>query len=461
MPPFRVLHALHDYLPRHQAGSELYVEALAAAQARAGDYPAVLAAEFDPARGHGQVAWRRHQGVPVAEVVNNWHHRTFAETYRPADLGGPLGHVLDAVQPHVLHVHNLLNLSFDLPSLARARGIPVVATLPDYTLVCPSGGQRIHRAEAHVCRTIEPARCARCFPDSPFHQQWRYGRLAARTPAGLAGRVAGALRRHFPGAAGAAQAVLSHTPGTVVTPGEIESRLSAAREALAGIDLAVAPSRRLAGEYGALGLAPDRLIVSDYGFAPLAPARRTEPDGTLRIGYAGTVVWHKGVDVLVAAARLLPRSPIEVRIYGDTGTFPDYSGQLAAEASGLPVRFMGRFAHDEVARVLSEIDVLVVPSRWPENSPLVVHEAFMARVPVIGSAIGGLEDLLDGPHRILVPPSDPAALAGALAALAETPSRLAGMAAAAPAVKSIDQDAREWADRYAAVIARRPLAGAR
>ena len=58
--------------------------------------------------------------------------------------------VLDAVQPHVVHVHSLLNLSFDLPAVARARGVPVVATLHDYSLVCPSGGQRVHRADAHL-----------------------------------------------------------------------------------------------------------------------------------------------------------------------------------------------------------------------------------------------------------------------------------------------------------------------
>ena len=62
------------------------------------------------------------------------------------------------------------------------------------------------------------------------------------------------------------------------------------------------------------------------------------------------------------------------------------------------------------------MDVLVVASRWLENSPLVIHEAFMAGVPVIGTAIGGIVDLLDhGRHGILVPPDDPDALAAALA----------------------------------------------
>ncbi len=125
MPPaIRVLHAIDDYLPRHQAGSEIYVANLCAAQARAGAQPAVMAAEFDPTRAHGQLVWREHAGVPVAEVVNTWQFAWFEHTYTAPELTAALDHVLDMVQPHVLHVHNLLNLSFELPALARARGIP-------------------------------------------------------------------------------------------------------------------------------------------------------------------------------------------------------------------------------------------------------------------------------------------------------------------------------------------------
>jgi threonine dehydrogenase-like Zn-dependent dehydrogenase len=70
------------------------------------------------------------------------------------------------------HVHNLLNLTFDLPMMARRREIAVVATLHDYTLVCASGGQRAHRAEHHRCDVIDVARCARCFCESPSTRRY-------------------------------------------------------------------------------------------------------------------------------------------------------------------------------------------------------------------------------------------------------------------------------------------------
>ena len=451
--PLRVLHALHDYLPRHQAGSEIYVADLCAAQRRAGLQPTVVAAEFDPARTHGQLTWRSHDGVPVAEIANTWQFPTFDGTYADPVLATTLGHVLDIVQPHVLHVHNLLNLSFQLPALARARGIGVAATLHDYTLVCPSGGQRIHRDESHVCHVIDTARCARCFPASPFHTQLRYGQLTRHRPTRAVGRLASAMRRVAPRATTAASVVVRRT-GPALDSEAIDRRLDAARRAFAGFDVVVAPSASLAREYAGLGLPSAAVVVSDYGFVPLAPlSRSASADGRLRIGFAGTLVWHKGADVLIDAVAQLPPDRVDVRIFGDPGVFPDYAASLRQRARGLPVRFMGRFERGDLAAIFAQMDVLVVASRWLENSPLVIHEAFMAGVPVIGAAIGGIVDLLDhGRHGVLVPPDDPHALAVALNALIAAPSRLDEMARSAPPVKSIEQDADEWRERYAAIL---------
>ena len=196
------------------------------------------------------------------------------------------------------------------------------------------------------------------------------------------------------------------------------------------------------------------MIVSDYGFAPLArQPRAADPEGRLRIGFVGTLVWHKGADVLIDAVSRLPGDRVEVRIFGDTGVFPEYAAALRQQARGLPVRFLGRFDHDRAEAIFAQMDVLVVASRWLENSPLVIHEAFMAGVPVVGTAIGGIVDLLDhGRHGILVPPDDPAALAAALREVIDAPSRLQALARNAPQVKSIEQDAEDWSRRYRAII---------
>jgi glycosyltransferase involved in cell wall biosynthesis len=450
-----VLHAIHDFLPRHVAGSEIYAFELCR-ELGSRHHVTVLAAEYDLALPHGHVSWRIVDDVAVVQVVNNWQAASFEETYRSPMMTSRLASVLDAVQPDVVHIHNLLNLSFDLPRLAHARGIPVAATLHDYTLICPSGGQRVHRAEEHICDVIDADRCARCFPDSPVAAQMSLGAIASRTHAPrVVHRLAQGVRRRFPGLVGSAAAVARRAVSSPITAADITHRLAQAREVLDDIDLIVAPSAFLADEYKNFGVDVSKIHVSDNGFVPLAakgPARRPGP---LRIGFVGTIVWHKGVHVLVEAARQLPGDSCEVLIFGDPNVSPDYCSGLIRQASGTPIRFMGPFDRHSVADVYAQFDVLVVPSIWIENSPLVIHEAFMAGVPVVAARIGGIPDLVaDGVNGVLYDPTSSRDLASALRGLIEQPHRLDAFRRARPAVKGIDEDARDWEARYGDLIAR-------
>jgi glycosyltransferase involved in cell wall biosynthesis len=448
----RILHAIHDFLPRHRAGSEIYAFELARELSLGADV-FVLAAEYDPSVPHGTIRWRSCDGLIVIEIVNNWEFDAFHETYKSERINAQLQHVLDATRPDVLHVHNLLNLSFDLPRIAKQRGIATVATLHDYTLVCPSGGQRVHVAESHICDSIDADRCARCFSQSALSRQMR----AAGMRRGAGGRLLDrAGRAAFTIAPVVATSMLKTIGGAEVSAGEIRRRLGYARQVFESIDLFVAPSRSIGEEFCKLGVARDRVHVSDYGFAPPSRCRATGATGCevagderLRIGFVGTLVWHKGVHVLIEAARQL-HGHFEVQIHADPAIFPDYVAELRKAGTGLPVVFRGGFARDRVDDAYQAFDVLVVPSLWPENSPLVIHEAFMRHVPVVASRIGGIPDLVaHGINGLLYEPFDAASLAACLQQLIDDRRLLDSLSERAPAVKSIAQDAREWEERYA------------
>jgi glycosyltransferase involved in cell wall biosynthesis len=455
----RILHAIHDFLPRHQAGSEIYAFDLCQALS-ARHHVTIVCADYDPARIHGAVRWRVCGGLPVAEIVNNWRCASFEDSYRSPAITARIAELMRAVQPDVLHVHSLMNLSFDLPAQARARGIPVVATLHDYTLVCPSGGQRVHRADAHLCRTIDSDRCARCFQESAVYEQVSFARLARATGApALLRRVAVAAARRAPSMTARARRAARRL-SIAVDRADIEARLEHARRACDCVDLFVAPSPSIAAEFERFGVPAAKIRVADYGFKPFdAALRGKEPARPLRNGYVGTLVWHKGVHVVVDAVRALPTDAYELRIFGNPATFPDYVARLRSDAAGLPVRFMGAFPRERLGDVYGQIDVLVVPSLWLENSPLAIHEAFMAGVPVVASRIGGIENLIDdGYNGLLFEPSDAAALAALLGGIIEDPSCLRSLAAAAPRVRTIDQDARDWEAIYAGFSCLAPAA---
>jgi glycosyltransferase involved in cell wall biosynthesis len=450
----RLLHAIHDFLPKHRAGSEIYAYHLCRALSARHDVW-VACAEYDPSLAHGQILRREFEGLPVREIANNWAFADFAESYRAPAIARAFAEILDEARPDVVHFHSLLNLSLELPALARAGGVPSVATLHDFTLVCPSGGQRVHLAERHVCVDIDPDRCRRCFAQTHFHAQMVASRQPPARPPARESRVARFVRKRLPrlrrlsAAPGAANAVRP------VTAADIERRLDKLRDVYDSVALFVAPSSALAADFRRFGMPADKLEVSDYGFAPLSDLRPAAPSERLRIGYVGTLVWHKGVHVLVEAARGLPPDRIEVKLFGNMDYFPDYVASLRSAAAGLPIRFMGAFGDGGAGAIYSEIDVLVVSSLWPENSPLVIHEAFQAGVPVVGARTGGIPGLVThGETGLLYEPTSAEDLAAALRSLADDRGLLRRLAAKPPRVKTIEEDAAEWEARYWRVLER-------
>lgn len=435
----RVLHAIHDYLPSHRSGSEIYAHSLAMALGSRGHDVAVLCAETDLSRKSGDLIERQVDGVRVHEIINNWSSSDFSESYLPRALAGPLRDLLRRIRPDVVHVHNLLNLSFDLPRLARREGAAVVATLHDFTLFCASGGQRLHLAERHVCHDIDFDRCSRCFRDTPFFRLMEAQTASVAVPAWVA-RWFGAPTR----------------PPSI-SPAAFALRFERAARLGSEIELFVSPSRALAVDAIRFGLPADRVEVSGNGlelFEP--PVKSPRSDGPLRIGFIGTLIWHKGTHVLIEALGQLPVDRYLARIHGFLDWNPDYVAQLRRAAHGLPVEFAGGFGPGESARILAELDVVVVPSLWPENAPMVILEAFRAGVPVVAARVGGIPELIsDGVWGATYEPHSAADLASELAKLISDPERLSRYVAALPPVKSIRVDAADWERRYQGAVSRR------
>jgi glycosyltransferase involved in cell wall biosynthesis len=134
---------------------------------------------------------------------------------------------------------------------------------------------------------------------------------------------------------------------------------------------------------------------------------------------------EKRLDVLIAAApTILAKYPdAEFWIAGD-GTCRDQLVTLARDLGVFPrFRFLGH--REDVAALLSEADLFVLPSR-SEAFPNAVTEAMAAGLPVVATAVGGIPELVtDGQTGRLVPTGDPMALARALLDLLEAPMHAA------------------------------------
>lgn len=136
-----------------------------------------------------------------------------------------------------------------------------------------------------------------------------------------------------------------------------------------------------------------------------------------RVGFVGRLDPVKRVGDLITAVAMLEASAFTLDIWGSGSELDKLLLHKGLE-SGRP-RFMFHGAVLDVRQAYAAIDVLVLPS-YAEGFGLVLIEAMTAGVPVIGTNVDGIREVIrDGETGLLVPPRDPPALAAAIKRLAE------------------------------------------
>ncbi len=419
----RVAYVVQWFLPRHTAGTEVYTYQLASALASQHQVSIYCREE-----GHPEARFYEeeddYQGLPVHRVYYNPPAsllrplaKAMARFHNPT-IAASFARYLRSLRPDVVHFHHLVKLSGSLIGAAQELGIPTVVTLHDYWFLCHNG--QLLRPGEVVC--TGPA------------GGWRCG-VCAEVPGGT---------------------IVRRALAPFISP-LMAYRTRALRRALERADAIISPSAYLADVFVQHGLPRERILVSDNGIdLSWRPLVRRRSRATLRVGYIGTLARHKGVHLLVAAFRDLGLANVTLDIYGDPETDPAYTAEVQHLAIERRVRFLGPFPHREIARVLSAVDLLVVPSLWPENSPLTIHEARAARVPVLAADIGGMTELVrEGRAGWLFRAGDVSDLRQRLHWILSHPASLSQVRQQTRPVKSIAENAAELVALYERLIAAR------
>jgi len=242
--------------------------------------------------------------------------------------------------------------------------------------------------------------------------------------------------------------------------------------ALRTSDQVVAISSYTAREIAELVPVPVRVIPYGLGFAESLPggtAARRSTDGTFQILYVGNLIPRKGVRYLIDALhRLASTIPAKLLILGEGTDRAKLEAQVHELGLDGRVEMPGRVPEPDLHRAFHEASVLVLPSIVDQRGDteglgVVLLEALSYRVPVIGSAIGGITDIIgDGETGLLVPPEDPTAIAKAIERIATDPA-FAKRLAEAGSRRVREQFGWEaiiaaWQECYAAALRKNPRA---
>jgi len=122
-------------------------------------------------------------------------------------------------------------------------------------------------------------------------------------------------------------------------------------------------------------------------------SRKYSRNDKITFSYCGGFSPHKGVHLLLKAFLDLNPTNAELKLQGSAFYEKDYLQHLQEIAGGdRRIQFCGSYSEEQVGDVMNAADVLVIPSLWYENYPLVLHEALACNVPVVSSNIGGMAE---------------------------------------------------------------------
>ncbi len=429
---------VHCFFPTHFYGTETYTLQLATRLREAGLDVFVVSAIFPGEPGQSTLVERYEvEGIPVLSFDKNVIPNTrIKDTYYQEAMRVPLRTLLLEEKPDLIHVTHLVNHTAVLLEVAKELGIPCVATFTDFFGFCYNN--KLEGADGELCAGPSSSRrnCMAC------HLKAVAGQPAVTKPVQWAARV---------GANPLGALVLDKARKlNAYRHGEVDGLVEDLRQrpdilaaCYAHYQAAIAPTRFLEQAYRRNGFTKP-MTRSWFGVDfDRRPKTARTPENPVVFGFIGQLAPHKGTDLLIEAFNRLPAGRAELHIYGPADQDPAFMKRLEALAKGRAVSFLGTFEQHRTRAVLDTFDLLVIPSRWYENSPLVLLNALASHTPVLVSDVEGLTEFIEeGVNGYAFERGDVGSISACLRRFIDDPMLATRMSA----VTSYERDTKATAD---------------
>jgi glycosyltransferase involved in cell wall biosynthesis len=450
----RILLTVHQFVPEYFAGTEVLTFETAKELRRLGHEVSVFTGSpaSKPMADQERFDSYVYQGIHV----ERFHHDFVAlgdqtnvqeAEYRNLFLGEHFRAFVMRTKPDIVHFFHLARLSASVVEICWRLNIPMVMTPTDFWFVCPTVLLWLPNHSMCPGPRWGGANCLRHIAEL-HHPELLKAMVKRSSTWRVALKMLGV--RHG----------LFKNQWYVPTVRAFSQRHPYLREQINRMDQVMVPTRLMGKILKRHGLKQQKIRYAPYGMN-LENLQRTghrEASDSLRVGYIGTLWEHKGAHILIKAMTSLDSSvKIELKIYGDQEQYPDYVKRIK-ELAGTDsrIRFCGTFPNQEIAGVFSSLDVLVVPSLWYENTPLVIYTAQALGCPVIVSDLDGMTEAIHhGENGLIFQPGNASELAQAMLKLYKNRNLLEEMSRRARMPTSKQEYALQIESAYREILASR------
>jgi len=444
----KILQVLHSFFPHARGGVQTYTYWLA--QELQKNHSVSV---FCRGRGFWDKQFsaqdEAYRGLPIHRVYDNQRSQ-ISLALKNKLLEDEFHRYIEEIKPDVVHFQHLAWLSPGLVEIVKKINIPGVLTLHDCWFLCPR--IQLLRKDGSLCSGPNRGReCEACEDALPLEVTQRFTEDIGNVS------LARHLKRFVPAfLKNMAKAYYASRCKSELykTADFFKGRYESLQKISKSIDLFISPSIFLKELYTAQGFSPEGIVYMPHGLKLFLPHKSEGVAGVLRFAFIGGVERHKGTHVLLDAFNKISDPGVELYIYGKSD--PKYRAFLARLKKNPNVYFKGDFNSQDIAHVLSKIDVLVIPSICSEAFSLVAHEAFISKIPVIASNIGALPEVVK--HRengLLFEPNDADDLHEKMMMLIDNKKLVQRLKEGIPEIKGIEEHAAELCSLYQALISRR------
>lgn len=452
MKPLKILLPVHVFFPDHFYGTETYTLELAQSLKSMGHHPTILTSILYGEKSPGGDRFTyEYAGLTVDCIDQNTQPLThFRQLYSRPDFYPVLKDIIAQRQPDIIHVTHLMGHTPVLLEVIRDMKIPVVATLTDFYGICPNS--KLIAFDGSPC-TGPNRRSTNCL--SCYIREHEYEFTA---PKRLADMIRNDKTLPWVSSLLPYLTMLGRFARFRPIIQDAIGRTEHVRKLYDIYACMVTPTDLLHDAYTRNRFYPEKLRKINFGIdLDMVKEYRhamTEVPTAIRFGYIGQITSHKGVDLLIRAFAGLTGRPASLSIYGPRDQDPGYMAELNRLADGREtVLFKDTFPKDRLGQVLSEIDVLVIPSRWYENSPLVLLYALATRTSVIVTDMKGMSEFVkDGFNGFTFQKDDAGQLGRIMQRMVDQPEMLMVLSKHADYTLDVMGHAQKILDIYATVL---------